>query len=78
MIAVSQIGQAYWSDELGEGQIYGDVTVTLESIKKIIGLVIREFSVRHGSKVLFGVLFDPVMCIKAEVDHIWSKKANNL
>ena len=53
---LSQIGQAYWSDELGEAQTYGDITVTLESIKKIIGLVIREFCVRDGSKVLFGVL----------------------
>ena len=53
---LSQIGQAYWSDELGEAQTYGDITVTLESIKKIIGLVIRELSVRDGSKVLLGTL----------------------
>ena len=57
---LSQIGQAYWSDELGEAQTYGDITVTMETKKLMIGLVIREFSVRHNNKVLFGVLSNPV------------------
>ena len=43
---LSQIGQAYWSDELGEAQAYGDITVTMETKKLMIGLVIREFCVR--------------------------------
>ena len=52
-ISVPQIGQAYWSDELGEAQTYGDITVTLKRKELIIGLVVREFCVQSGSKVLF-------------------------
>ena len=52
-ISVPQIGQAYWSDELGEAQTYGDITVTLKRKELIIGLVVREFCVQSGNKVLF-------------------------